>query len=817
MQHLIADLRQAFRFLRKSPGFTAVAVFTLAIGIAASSTVFSWIDGVLLHPIPGAIDSDRLAVLENVTPDGEFLRCSYPDYRDYRDSLTRVSGLAAIFGTTLRVGEGSLGREVWGELVTGNYFDVLGMKPALGRFFLPGEAGDPPLSAPVVVVSHRYWTTHLNGDPGAIGRTLRINRRTLTIIGVTQPEFQGTMIGVIHDMWIPLTLITDLNRSGPGMLENRWTRNQVLLARLAPGVSMEEARAEVAAVAGRLATAHPKSNESLAATILPLDQGHGGGAQSLLRRPLHVLLAVCGVLLLLVCANVGNLLLARATSRRKELAVRLAMGASRLQLGRHLFAETFLVAVAGGAVGLMLTPWLAGGLEWLLPPVNVPVRLGASVNWYVFAWTLGVCLLVTVLTGLAPLLATMRTDVNSTLKDSGRGGDSSAHSHRARGLLVITEVALCCVALIGAGLFLKSFQSARAIHPGFQTEGIAVARFHLADTGMALGQQNEFCRRLRQRLESSPGVAGAVYADFVPLGFDKGPWQDIQVEGYQPAKGENMKVYRNLVSPGYFQLLGIPLLEGRDFTSLDTREAPPVTIVTRTFARRFLSGTNPLGHKVRAWGRWFTVVGMVEDSAYHRVSGPREPYFYVPYEQTFSTGLTSAFFVRGVADPAAAIALMRREALAINPDADASEAMPMTEFIGQVLYPLKVAASLLSILGALAVLLAALGLYSVMTYAVATRIQEMGLRMALGAKSIHVLVLVLRHALLLTVAGLAAGLALALAASRLISTLLIEVRPDDPLTLAGAAALLVFVALLASGVPAFRATRVDPLTALRAQ
>jgi predicted permease len=623
------------------------------------------------------------------------------------------------------------------------------------------------------------------------------------------------MTGVANDMWIPLTMIYQLNRAAAGMLDNRWTRNQEMIARLRPGVTRELAAAEASARATEIAKAHPNSNAGLQITAVRLDERHTSGAQILLRRPLHVLMAVCGVVLLIVCANVANLLLARSTARQRDFAIRVALGADRSTIARQMMVETLLLAFGGALAGMLLVLWLAPALVWLMPPANIPIRLQGGFNLTVLLFTTLICVTAALFSGLAPAVYSMRTSLTEALNEGGRGDRSGVRSHRLRGLLVIAEVALASVAVVGAGLFVRSFRSAQAIDPGFSTDHVLIGRFSLADTGASVEQQHQFCERLRREMEAAPGVTAVSYADTAPLGFDTGPWQDVQIEGYVPAPGENLKLYRSLIAPGYFDAIGIRIVQGRDFTASDDAKALPVAIVNETFAKRFFGNANPIGRKIRGWRAWETIVGVVRDAKYHNVAAAPEPYFYAPYRQFFSTGLSTVFFTRTPGDPQHLVSTFRRAAARLDPNVDMTEVMPIGDYTAEALYPLKVAASLMTALSLLSIVLAGVGLYSVMAYAVSQRTRELGIRMALGAQGRTVLRMVLRQGLELTAAGLIIGLAASVAASRVVEGMLVEVSAFDPATFAATAVFLFGVAAVASYIPAKRATKVDPMVALR--
>ena len=818
MPTILKDVRFGLRILRRSPWFTAIVVLTLGLGIAVNTTVFSWIDSVLLHPFPGVGDPHELALIETVTPTGEFLvNTSYLDYRDYHNTLQLVSGVALGRFTPLSVGADGRTARAWAELVSANYFDLLKVKPVLGRVFLAEERGEQEGGAAVAVISFSMWQTRFGGDPKVLGKTIRLNRHELTIIGVAPREFHGSLAGVVYDVWIPVTMATAMG-TGDGTLHYRGTRDETsTIVRLKPGVTIEQARAEVAALGRRLAAAYPATNRGVELTVTPLWKGHLG-AQGMLLQPLRILMALSLLLLLIVCANVANLLLARAVSRQREFGIRLALGARRSRLAMQLLIETLVLAAGGAVVGVTLVLWMGQSLLLLVPIADIPLDLGGGLSLPTLGFTLLIAVVATLLSGTVPALLIARSGLNETLKEGGRSGGAGADSHRLRGLLVVSEMALAMVALIGAGLFYRSFQNASGIQPGFDRTNISVSQFYLSNAGYSAEEQRDFCRVLRERLESKPGVIGVTYSDVVPMATASGagstPWGQIDVEGYAPAPNEQMMIHRTTVPPGYFQLLGIRMLEGRDFTERDSAEAPTVIIVNETFANRFFHGRNSIGRKVRIGDRQAVVVGLVKDSKYHTpIEGPT-PFFYIPFRQWFAPGLNFSVFIKTTGDPLRMTPLLRREALALNQDAVFSTRSLADATTGS-LFAQHVAASLLGVVGGISLLLAAIGLYSVMSYAVSQRTQEMGIRMALGAQPGDVLGLVLKEGFRLIVPGLVAGSVMALAAARIVGGMLVHVSASDPLTFASAAAFLGLVAGLASYLPALRATRVEPMVALR--
>jgi predicted permease len=812
------DLSFGLRLLQTNPGFAVVAVLTLALGIAANTTVFSWIDGLLLRPFPGSSQSQQLALLEMTTPGAPSgaNQTSYPDYLDYRAHLKSILGMAVHREDVFALGESIHAQAVWGELVSGNYFAVLGVKPVLGRVFSPEEDGDKLGAYPVAVISYRLWRHYFQADRGIIGKRVRVNRHELTVVGVAPEEFRGTMPGLVFEIWIPVTMGPELEVLDAGGFRSRDARDLYGLVRLKAGVAIEQARAEAAAFSHNLERMSPQTNRGITATVLPTWEFHSA-APVLLLRPLRILMAFSVLVLLIVCANVANLLLARSIGRRREISIRMAMGAGWWQLLRQLLTETFLLAGAGTIVGLWLAAWMGDMLPAMIPKVGVTVNWEAHMHFRVLAFTILICAGATVLSGAAPALVWLRTDVNETLREGGRTGSPSAQQHRMRDLLVVAEVALATVALVGAGLFLRSFRNTRAIYPGFDKNHVLLAQFYLGGTGFDTRAMQDFFARLAMRLRSLPGVVEASYADDAPLGTTGGPYAEVEPEGYVRGESESMDVNRFLVAPHYFDLLKNPLVEGRDFRDTDDWSAPQVMIVNQTFARRYFNGGEALGRRVRVEHRWFTVVGLAQDSKYFDVGEAPRPFFFAPFRQISGNDTRVHLFVRVAGDPDGFIPTLRREVAALDPNAGAFFPMPLTEWTEVTMLPQRVAASLLAAMGLISLALAAVGLYSVMAYAVTQRTQEFGVRMALGAQRSDVLRDVLLKGMKLTIAGLAAGIAGAFAVTRLVSSMLVNVDAADPVTFGAVAVFLVLVALAASYVPARRATKVDPMVALRCE
>jgi predicted permease len=798
---MLRDFRFAARSFLKAPAFTVVAVLTLSFGIAANTTVFSWIDSLLLRPFPGAADGGRLVIFQTVQPaapnGGNALSCL--DWRDYRTGLKSLSGLAVHSDDVFSVGDTARSEAVWGEVVSTDYFDVLRIKASQGRTFTADDV-------PVVVISDGLWRRRFRSNPKIIGSTLRVNQHELTVIGITPPEFRGTMPGMIFDIWTPVAMAPTLGIVDEPTLKARGNRWMYGIARLAPGFSIDQAKAEAAVYARGLEKTYPQTNRGVNALVSPV-WDFPSAAPGLLLKPLRILMAIALLLLLIVCANVANLLLARTLARRKELTIRLAVGARSTHIVRQLFTETLLLSSAAAVLGLLFAAWMADVLPSLVPNVGVRVALGFALSWRVLAFTAIICLVTATVAGLIPALWWMR----------GAMTYNRFQHNRARGALVVFEVAVATLAVVSAGLFVRSFQRAHSIHPGFDRNNLAMARFYLAPTGFTPVQVQQFGVRLRDQLRTLPGVTAVAYADYAPLGSDAGPYNQIEVQGYMPQPKESMQVNRYRISSGYFTAMRTALLDGRDFLDSDDTTAPPVIIVNQSFVRRYFGGGSAIGRRVKIGPNWTTVIGVAQDSKYFDIAEAPRPHFFVSIRQRGPSNGQLYFFLRTANAPTSVLAGLRREVAAVDSRASAFDAMPFTEWSDVTLLPHKVAATLASGLGLIALLIAAVGLYSVMAYAVSQRTQEIGIRVALGARPSDVLGDVLLRGMTLTAAGLAAGTAVALAATRLVSGMLVGVSATDPATFAGAAVFLVAVALIASYLPARRATHVDPIQALHCE
>ncbi|HYL99083.1 MAG TPA: ABC transporter permease, partial [Blastocatellia bacterium] len=680
---------------------------------------------------------------------------------------------------------------------------------------------DRPGAYPVAVISERLWRSRFRSSPSIVGGTIRLNRQPFTVVGVVPSEFRGTMAGLTLDLWFPIMMQSQVTGDWNWPEEDRKSRPLRLMARLKPEVTVSQANAEIQAIAGRLAAEYPDTNKEMGAKVLSLADSPDG-TQGLLKVLLFVLLAVAGIVLLIVCANVGNLLLARSVARQKEFGIRLSLGASRRRLVRQLATETLILACFGAALGLLAANWLGSTINFLLPPSGLPTDLGSSSTFdgLTFGFTFLLCLTSALLCAVAPAVQFLRPDLQHWLKDTTRGSTAGRRSSRLRGILVASEMSLALLALIGAGLFLKSFRNSRAADPGFQPQGVLLAGVQLGQAGYTESQAFAALVRLQERVRALPGISAVSLSENVPLGFDAGSWEDLDVQGYVPHAGESMKIRRSLISPGYFDTMKIPLMEGRDFTLQDNKQAARVAIVNETFARRFLSNGSEddnqalIGRKFRGWGEEITIVGLAKDSKYHSLGEGPTPFFYVPLAQRFSRNMGFAVLARTPGRTESLSESVRSTVSSLDPNIQVNDVVPLTDFMSASYFVQTLGADLLTVLGVVSLLLAMLGLYGVMGYSIAQRTQEIGIRMAVGAQPADILKLALGEGSFLALIGIAGGIGLAFAMGRIASSMLFRVSSTDPAVYFEATMFLFGFALLATLLPALRAARLNPLKAL---
>ncbi|HWL13952.1 MAG TPA: ABC transporter permease [Opitutus sp.] len=813
---MIADLKFAFRQLAKAPGFTAVVVLSLALGIGANTTVLCWIDKILLRPLPAVARQHELAFITTSHGERMWDTVSLPDLRDAAAMTEVFRGVTGSQQTPACLAIDGRLEWLYGQIVTANFFDVLEVKPLLGRTFLPSE-DEKPGGHPVLVISEPLWRTHFGGDPHVIGRVVELNRHAFTIVGVAPAAFYGDVTGLRCDFWAPTMMHREVAYSGldANQILRRYARWHHTLARLQPGVSLDQARAALTALSLRLEQAYPETNRDIRFHLRPLWDATYGAAQ-IFRPVLGLLLAVSLGVLLIVTANVANLLLARATSRRKEIAIRLAVGAGRGRLIRQLLTESLLLTTLGGALGVLLAYWMVDLFVLFVPKTPLPIGLALEIETPTLLATVGLTLVAGVLCGLVPALRASRPNLNDTLKESGRSSGSGEH-HRARQILAVVEVTLAFVLLVGAGLCWKGLKSSRHIDPGLKPDGVLLVGLRVGMNGYTRETAPQFYRVLRERVAGLPGVEAAALANWFPLGFEDTGTSYVELPDQPRRAGEQMNFRLAIVSPHYFDTMGIPLLAGRDFTERDSLDAPRVAIVNETMAQRLWPRQDAIGRTFRINGTETRVIGVAKSGKYRGLNDPPESFFYQPSLQApWSLDLGLCVRVSG-GSPAAMLEAVRNEIHAIDPAVEIWKALPLATYIEAAVVTQKIASSLLALLGTVALVLAAMGVYAVMAYAVAQRTQEFGVRIALGATSADVIADVLRRGLGLALVGIAAGLAGALAVTHLLAGFLYGVSPFDLTVFVGVPLALALTALLACYLPARRATRVNPIVALRAE
>jgi predicted permease len=808
----LQDLRFGLRMLRRSPGFSILAILCLTLAIGANAAVFSWVEGILFRPYPAVTHQEQLLALTG-TARGESgpTDLSWPDLLDLQRNCTLVDSfiVSKIMGTTLSVGDRA--ERTVGSIVSANYFDAIGVHPILGRGFEPGE--DVGRNAhPVTVISYQLWEGRFNSDPQIIGKTQRLNSVLHTIVGVAPEGFYGTFVGWGMQFWVPASM-EEIFEAGGYKLEDRGARWIEAYVRLKSGANPEQAQQEISAVAKRLEADYPDTNRGRGIKLWPLWQTPFNNAGTLLPT-LEIMLAVVVFVLLIACANVGNLLLVRSFARRHEMTVRLAIGAGRGRLLKQLFTEGLILSAFGAAGGLLVAHWCRHALVLLFPArAGVAMHLPGEIDWRVLALSAGVCLIATLLLGLVPAMQIGKIDLAGALKSDSAGVVGGGGRAWVRSGLVLVQVSLSFVLLVGAGLLLQSLQKIRTASPGFSTHGVLFTAVDLVSAGYDAQRAKNFQDDLMDRVKALPGVELATFARGTPLAYGSFSSTLIAVDGYQPPSDEQPTVQFNEVGTDYFATMGIPLVSGREFTRADDEKAALVAIVNETMVAKYWRDRNPIGERVQVKGRWTQVVGVAKDSKYQSVRETPKPFFYVPRRQNFSVG--AGLYVRTPLSPETMAAALAREVHALDGNLALYEVITMQEQVDRSTSPQQVAVTLVGILGGLALLLAAIGLYGVMSYAVSQSTRELGLRMALGAGASNLLRLVMSRGLTLTAGGVVFGAAAALALTRSLGSLLYEVSPRDPLAFGSALVVMTIAALAACFLPAWRATRTDPARALR--
>jgi macrolide transport system ATP-binding/permease protein len=815
MSTLIADVRYSIRSLLKNPGLTLAAILSLGLGIGANTTIFTWVQAVLFRPIPMAADPGTIRIASMENREGASRSWSYPNFKDFRDRVTLME-VVAQDDQTFNVAAGDTAERSWGGLVSGNFFQVMGVQPAAGRLFTPQDDATPG-GHPVAVISYSYWDHRFGRDPSIVGRQITINNTPMTIIGVAPEGFIGAFGGIAASLWTPMMMQREmmggdrLNARGNGWFQT--------LVRLKPGVSDAQAQAEATAIMSQLEQQYRNFNEGRRLRIVQMMDAPFGAATVL--KPLLTILSVLVALVLVIaCANVANLLLSKAVSRRREIAVRLSLGASRMRLIRQLLTESLLLALVAGIAGVAMAYWTKGVIMAFVPPIDMPFDLGIRMDATTLAFALIVSLITGVVFGLAPALQASSSQTVHALKEEGRSGSGGRTSGRLRGALVVAQVAVCLVLLVGATLFLRSFIAAQSLSPGFEPDGVVTASMDMFQSGYTGQRLRDFRRRTIETMTALPGVTSAAFGSRIPLGMGGNSSMGVGIDGYVPRENEEVVVTYTTVGPRYFETMSIPVRQGREYAPTDTAESPNVIVINEAMAKRYWPQGHALGARIRMGGtgadNTAEVIGIVADSKYNSINERPLPQMFLSMGR-YSTS-TLRLFVKTTGAPGPLVTEVRNALRSIDASLPIYDARTLTEHMQGAVFAQRMAADLLGAMGVLALLLAAIGLYGVMAYAVSQRTQELGIRLALGASPASLLNMIVGQGMKLTTIGLAIGIALALAmfgSIGAVRTLLPGISPLDPITFIAVPVVLGVIALLATWIPGRRAGKVDPLVALR--
>jgi predicted permease len=817
MQTILQDLRYALRSLRANPGFAAVAVLMLALGIGANSTIFSWVNSVLLNPMPGSARTQELVQFTYLYKGDVMPSFSYPDYQDISRAATMVTGITGFEDLSVGIVVDRDAERAWAEIVTTNFFDVVGAQVPLGRGFSPQEevAG----SAPSTVLSHAYWKRRFNGDPKVIGRQVKINSHPFTIVGVAAEGFHGAVSGLSYDLFLPAGT-QPIVMPGGSRLELRGSRWLSLIGRLAPNATREQARAELDATIATMRETWASQNRYVDthAAVFPLDNSPDGGI-AVLRPVLLILMAVGGVVLLITCANLAGLLLARASARQREIAIRLSMGAGRSRIVQQLLIEGLVLAGLGSIAALVALQWTSGLLIGFAPPSELPIHLDVAVDARVIWFTAAVAIGTVLLFALAPAAQAAPSDVATTLRDAGAAGRVFSR-HRLRRTLVAAQIALSIALLVGAGLCIRSLSAAARMTPGFQADGVVVGWLDLFSAGYSSAEGRDFYTRALDRVRAIPGAESVTLSRRIPLGFVGGSFSDITVEGHTVSDNDPQGVGINSVGPDYAKTMRIPIVGGRDLATTDISSGPPVALITEAMARIYWKDRDPIGGRVM-FGRprpdqapqWFTVVGVLQDIKQRSLTERPQPMMMIPILQFYAAN--AVVHVRTAAGLDVMTGQLQRAMRELDPQVPFYNVSRLADHTKAATFQQKLAGDLLVVFGLLALALAGIGSYGVLSYLVGMRRREIGIRLAVGATRSDVFRLIAGSGVRLIGAGVIAGLLLSIGVGMGLKSLLIGIKPIDPMTYAGVIAALTLVAAAACLLPARRAAAVDPVTTLR--
>jgi len=815
---MINDLRFAIRMLIKYPAFSVVAFLALVLGIGANTTVFGIINTLLLRPLPVGHSEEVVKVFTTDDHIKGNQSTSYLNFQDYAKQNTAFGSMAAYTFAGVGMTRGSDTLNVGGLLVTGNYFDLLQVKPALGRAFL-AEEDSTPNGHPVVVLGYKFWKK-LGADPAIVGSQVTLNGHSFTVIGVAPAAFTGVDVGFDPDVYLPVSMHQWVRPGGDFWFDTRRALLMSVIGRLKPGVTMSEAQAQMRTIAKQLEQAYPDVNKARSIALMSVEaaksQGLGGPNNEDLARNVSLLLvAASASILLIACANVANLLLARSTARQREMAVRLALGAGRGRIVRQLLTESILLGVIGGVGGVMLAYCLGDVLVALLPPTPFPIALDPQPDWRVLVFSLGVAALSGVIFGLAPALQMARWNLTRGLRERASTAGGAVTRLNLRSLLVVAQIAVSLLLLIGSGLFLKSFYKAQAIDPGFRTENLDIVTINPVLAGYDSDHALQVVGAIVDQIRHDPRVAGADVNNWVPLFGGEG--RTIVIDGRDPNDEHNRRFANySPITPGYFQTMGIQLLRGRNFTEQDAeKNAAPVAIIDETMASEFWPNEDALGRRFRFMIKKepIEVIGIARNSKANTLGEIPSPMVYWPLKEITDTGIT--LFVHTTSAPGMMLSEIRRIVRSVDVHIPITYEKTIRQHMAVALWPSWMGAMLLGSLGLLAFVLASMGVYGVMAYSVSQRTRELGIRMALGAQTGQVIQLVLRQGMFLAAIGLAFGLFAAFGSTRLAGSLLYGVNPSDPVIFIGVTSLLAMAAFAACYFPARRALRINPVTALR--